>query len=139
MRVFLYAIIGLFALAALALAGGVWTYVTAPFFGRVQAERQLESGPSRIGFYNRFHNLCAGVQAIEGQIQAQEVLLAGLTKGTSQYVKTQQNIAGLNGRRQQVIAQYNADASKDYTAARFHDADLPFTLSPTAASTTCAN
>lgn len=129
MKYLLYGVLGLVGLALLSLATGAWTYITAPFFGRVQAERQLESGPSRITFYDRFHDLCAGVQAVEGQIDAQRTLLASLDKGTPDYTRTAQNIAGLEARRSQVIAQYNADASKDYTAARFKDADLPWQLS----------
>lgn len=104
-------------IAVLALATGGWQYLTAPFFGRVEAERAIESGPSRTALYDRFFDLCAGIQAIEGQIDAQSAI---------ENERSRQNVAGLQGRRAQLIARYNADAAKDYTAARFRDADLPY-------------
>ncbi|OCP21988.1 MULTISPECIES: hypothetical protein [unclassified Ensifer] len=114
-----FSLAGLAGLATLSLATGAFQYVTAPFFGRVQAERQIESGASRTALYNEFFDLCAGVQAIEGQIDAQTGV---------QSANTQINLAGLQSRRSQVIAQYNANASKSYTSARFHDAKLPYQL-----------
>jgi len=108
---------------ALSVATGGWQYLTASFFGKVEAERAIESGPSRTAIYDRFFDLCAGIQAVEGQIDAQSAL------GTD---RARQNVAGLNARRAQLIARYNADATKDYTAARFRDADLPYRISPAA-------
>jgi hypothetical protein len=114
-----YSFGGFALLAALSLASGAFTYITAPFFGRVEAERQIESGASRTALYNEFFDLCAGVQAIEGQIDAQIDV-----KNPNAPI----NIAGLQSRRSQVIAQYNANATKSYTAARFLDAKLPYQL-----------
>lgn len=114
-----YTVAGLAGIAALSLASGAFSYITAPFFGRVEAERQIESGASRTTLYNQFFDLCAGVQAIEGQIDAQISV---------QNERTPQNLAGLQGRRSQVIAEYNANASKSYTAARFLDSKLPYQL-----------
>ena len=101
-----------------AYAAGGLRWISAPFWGGVQAEVQLESGPSRISLYNRFFDLCAGVQAIEGQIDAQ---VAGRNDP--------QIVAGLHSRRAQVIADYNADAAKEYTNARFLGDELPDRLS----------
>lgn len=114
-----YGLAGLAGIAAVSLASGAFHYVTAPFFGRVEAERQIESGASRTALYNQFFDLCAGVQALEGQIDAQ---------ADNTGPNAQANVSGLKARRAQVIAQYNADAKKDYTSARFLDAKLPYQL-----------
>ncbi|WP_276122629.1 hypothetical protein [Pararhizobium qamdonense] len=122
-----FTLLGFVGLGALSLASGAFSYVTAPFFGRVQAERQLESGASRVALYNQFFDLCAGVQALEGQMDVQTALYE--SQAGEDRNRTAVNIAGLNARRFQIITQYNADAAKSYTAARFLDAKLPYQLS----------
>ena len=133
-----------FALMGLALLGiigvlifgavGGFRYITAPFRGAVEVERQIESGASRIALYNLFHDRCASIQGLEGTIDSQRNLLAALDPDGDDYSRTLINIAGLEGRRLSEINRYNEDAAKDYTAARFLDADLPYALSVAAYS-----
>lgn len=127
-----WAIIGMIGLAIVALLWFGFVWATAKFRGMVEAERSIESGPSRVAFYTAFFDQCSSIQGLEGQIDAQRVVLATISPDLPQYARTVQNIAGLEGRRAMAIARYNQDAQQDYTAARFLDADLPFHLSPAA-------
>ena len=104
--------------------------ITAPFFGWADAERQIESAPSRISNYNHFFDLCAAVEGYEDQILVLTTQLAETDENDTKEVnRLRSSIAGLEGQRARAIRQYNADATKDYTAARFHDSDLPYQLS----------
>jgi hypothetical protein len=117
-------------LAGLSLAAAGFNYWTAPIFGKADAERSIESGPSRIALYTQFFQLCGGVQSLEGQIDSQVAYAESVTGDAK--TKALQNVAGLKGRRAQVIADYNSQATMKYTAARFLDANLPYQISPVA-------
>ena len=92
---------------------------TAPIRGSSNAERQIESAPSRIQNYEEFFALCSGIQAKEGQIRALQA---------SNTDRAADMILGLESARQQLIAEYNAMSAQDYTAARFKDAGLPYRI-----------
>lgn len=127
---------GIVVLIALAFASWAWRYYTAEVRGKVGAEEQIESAPSRISNYNHFFDLCASVQRKEAKIKAQKDSLAYASGDDESRIR--QNIAALKGARAGDIARYNADASKQYTRARFLASNLPPRLDVDAESTTCA-
>lgn len=128
-------VVGIFLLVLALVVGlifGVAAFrgYTAPFFGRMDAEVQIESAESRIANYNRFFDQCAAVQGYEHQIEVlQEQLDETPADDRDEINRLRQSIAGLRGQRARAIAEYNADASKSYTAARFHASNLPYRLS----------
>lgn len=120
-----------FLVIALIVGGSTWLKaVTAPFFGWAEAERQIESAPSRIANYNHFFDLCAAVEGYEDQIVVlQDQLDETGPDDTREVNRLRSTISGIEGQRARAIRQYNADATKDYTQARFRDSDLPYQLS----------
>lgn len=130
-------VVGVFVVfIALSFFSWGWRYMTAEIRGRVGAEEQIESAPSRIANYEHFFDLCASVQRKESKIAAQRRALEGTTSEEDRQ-RIRQNIAALEGARAGDIHRYNADASKQYTRARFLDSDLPYRLDPRAEETTC--
>lgn len=128
-------VVALFVLALLSLAGLAWRYYTAEVRGKVDAQVQIESAPSRITRYEHYFDLCAAVQGYEGALTAQRALLSSADGKEAERVRA--NIAGIAAQRARAIAQYNADASKSYTSARFLGASLPRSLDVNAEFTTC--
>jgi len=117
-----------------ATAAGIWylRYETAEIRGIISGEERIESAPSRIVNYERYFDLCASVQSLEGKLDAQMELLAAEEASDNpdrnQLARLRTNIAGLKGMRESEIRQYNADARKSYTRARFRASELPFQL-----------
>lgn len=118
--------------ALLVLFGAVWAitfafgWVSAPWNGKLQARQEINSGAFRITAYNHFFDLCASVQGLEGQLDAEKALLPSTTGYTHDRILT--NIGGIEGARAQAIAQYNADANKSYTIGQFRSNNLPYQL-----------
>ena len=133
-----YAVLGVLGLAAivalvigLAWAGlGMRWWFAAPA-GKVAAQEQIQSAPSRIGAYNHFFDLCAAVQANEAGLDALTDQLA-VTVEEKDRSRIQANIAGVTSERFRAISQYNADARKDYTIGQFRDSGLPYQLAAVA-------
>jgi hypothetical protein len=119
--------VGAFLLAiivfiALALGGLAWRYYTAELRGRVDAQEQIESAPSRIQRYQEFFNLCQSIQTKEDAI---DNLRANSTmdeerKGTA--ITANQNA------RAQLINEYNSKSAQSYTAARFKASNLAYQI-----------
>lgn len=119
---------GLFILALIffsmtSVGVNLWRYHMAPFFGMVDAEVQIESGANRRYTYDHFFNLCAAVRSTEAKIDEQRTLLASAPEANQAMIYT--NIAGLTSARANYIEEYNADANKAYTSARFLSDQLP--------------
>lgn len=109
---------------------------TAVFSGKSAAEVQIESAPSRIANYNSFYDQCAAIQGYEGAIKAQEAnIILGMP--ADERARTLTVITGIKAQRSRAIAQYNVDARKQYTAARFKASDLPFQLDDSGSKTSC--
>ena len=121
------------------LAGGVyaWKYFMAAPAGKANAEWQIESAPSRIQNYNHFFNLCSAIQGYEAAIAAHRSVVDQVQGKEAE--RTRANINGLVAQRARAIAQYNADAHKEYTMARFLDPRLPINLNVASENTKCAN
>lgn len=116
---FLLAIVVLIALALGTLA---WRYYTAELRGRVDAQEQIESAPSRIQRYQEFFNLCQSIQTKEDAI---DNLRANSTmdeerKGTA--ITANQNA------RAQLINEYNSKSAQSYTATRFKASNLVYQI-----------
>ena len=118
-------------LGLLLLWGAVWSFrwVTARPSGALGARETILSGEFRIAAYQHFFNLCAGIQGLEASLGAQTELLKQTTDSREQN-RVRANIAGITAERGRAIAQYNADARKDYTEGQFRDLDLPYLLDP---------
>jgi hypothetical protein len=102
----------------------------APWKGRGDAHKQLNSAQYRIAAYDHFFEQCSSIQGTEGSIDA---LIAQLNEAESQRTKDLVNssLAGAKSIRLQAINDYNADARKNYTEGQFRDSDLPFYIEPT--------
>lgn len=117
----------LLTVAVLAVGGLGWRYVIAGPKGAVEAREQILSGATRIAAYNHFFDLCAAVQSYEGALAASMMELETAAPNDQARIRT--NITGLTAQRTRAIAQYNADARKDYTIGQFRSLALPFQLS----------
>ena len=117
------ALIGVVAVTAGSLA---YRYYTAEVRGIVDAEVRIESGQNRIQQYNRFFDLCAETQTMQSSLQVQQELLETVEGQEAERVRS--NIAGMNAQLHRYVNRYNADARKEYTAARFRDSSLPYQL-----------
>lgn len=140
MRIFvalILVVLGFIAFVVLSDFGSLWyQQLTAPFRGKTEAERQIESGSSRIQHYQEFFKLCQGIQAKEAQIDALESNVE-MDRAQKANAITAAKIA-----RQSLISEYNSKTAQDYTAARFKDVDLPYSIPLTSYSgqkTKCAN
>lgn len=121
---------------ALWFGGILFSNATADFRGNASViNKTRASGNYRIAQYDHFFDLCAAVQSTEGQITAQkgEIPFATPTRKAQIY----ENVDALTASRFSLIAQYNADARKSYTAGQFRSSDLPFHLDSTQETTTC--
>lgn len=121
-----FAVIAFFVVMSFASSG--FRALTAPWFGWVEAEVQQESAGNRVFQYETFFNLCAKVQSTEANLASQLALLDTLDPESNQYSMTQTNIAGLQAARNNAITEYNSRSTRDYTSARFKDADLPYRI-----------
>ena len=102
---------------------------SAPFFGSMDAEVQIESANSRIARYEHFFDLCSSVEGYEAQLVVlQEQLENTDSEDRKEINRLTSTIAGLEGQRARAISQYNADAMKEYTDARFRASSLPYQL-----------
>lgn len=127
------------ALVAIDLSYTWYKSQTAEYHGKANAEVQIESAPSRMANYNSFYDQCAAIQGYESAIKVQE---SAITIGmpADDRSRTMTVIAGIQAQRGRAIAQYNADARKRYTAARFKASDLPFQIDDsTHGKTSCQN
>lgn len=125
---------GVFAAFALVWALGLSVrYFTAEVRGRVTAEERIQSGGSRIVGYEHFFDLCAAVQGHESQIEALRNELA-TAESERDRSRINASITGVSSMRARSIAQYNADALKDYTLGQFRDSDLPYQLNENGAT-----
>lgn len=123
----------------LALFNYAWRYYMAPVAGRANAEWKIESANSRIDGYERFFDQCSAIQGYEGSIAVQEQALKAVTSPEDKSRITTV-LAGLRAQRIRAIAQYNADARKAYTIARFKDSGLPNQINDTdGGNTVCVN
>lgn len=120
------------AVLCFVLTGGVWLLRVefADEIGKGNAQIELQSAPNRISAYNQFFDACASIQALEISIDTQSALLP---LATNEYDKSRilTNLAGIQGQRASAIAQYNANAAKDWTVGQFRDSDLPYHLDST--------
>jgi hypothetical protein len=142
-KYFFYALLIVVALwGVFALTFGI-RVATAGLIGRGNAEIQIESAPYRISAYDHFFNQCASIQGLEGQIDELTAQLDLTEPNTRAYNLTMSSLTGVKAMRHSAIAQYNADASKDYTVGQFRDSNLPYRLMdsnyPNGSKTVCAS
>lgn len=131
---------GAFAVVAVLALSGVslgWKYLTAEVSGRVNAEVQIESAPSRMANYETYFDQCAAIQGYEGSIAIHEPTLASVTGDEAERLRVV--LSGIKAQRLRAIAQYNQDVRKEYTMGRFFDPRLPTHIDPRAEATQCAN
>lgn len=112
---------------------------TADFRGETAALEQIKANAdNRISAYEYFFDLCASIQGHEDTIRNLRTELDG-----DPSEKRREQIHGAitvnQSQRDGKIRQYNSEASKDYTAAQFKDADLPDRLDINTKETTCAS
>lgn len=104
------------------LSGGI-SYLTAPFRGEV-AEREITEadGNYRISAYEEFYDLNAQVEALNTQI-------CTMKENKSLPVDQREtNVLALTNTRTDLVNEYNADARKTETRAKFLASDLPYEL-----------
>lgn len=128
-----WGLLALVGMAAISLLLWGWVYSTAEIRGKVGAEVKIESADNRISSYEHFFDLCAAVQGYEQALLAQT---SAFSAGANPE-RTYANIAGIRAQRARAIAQYNADANKSYTKARFLGDELPRRLEINQENTQC--
>lgn len=101
-------------------------WFSAPYKGKLEARKTINSGSFRIAAYNHFFDACAGIQGEMGQLAAQQQALK--TAIGDDIGRVQANIAGLEGELAGDVADYNADVGKSYTIGQFRSAGLPFRI-----------
>lgn len=110
------------------LTGGI-KYVTAPFRGEVQEREVTEAdGRYRISAYEEFYDLNA-------QVDAKNTQICEMKSNTSLPVDQREtNVLALTNKRTDLVNEYNADARKEDTRAKFKASDLPYELPATVPS-----
>ena len=134
-RIILYGILAIAGMLLLwvLIAGAIFGFrvATAGIVGRGEAHIQIQSADFRIQAYQHFFNVCGSIQGLEGQIDELTALLGQFEPGSREYNMTATSLAGVKGYRHQAIAQYNADATKNWTEGQFKDNDLPYRIPDT--------
>lgn len=108
----------------------IWagSVVLAPVFGKGDAYRKTEGADYRIANYEHFKDSCNEIVALDGKIALAEDALDRESDGEVDSPREQQlatNIQALQNTRLELVTQYNSDASKSKTKAKFKDAGLP--------------
>jgi len=129
-------IVGLLVLVLMSGAGLAWRYFTAPVKGIVDAEEQINQGSNRIQKYNHFFDLCSTIQSDKMTLETQRSLLES-AEGDKERARVRANIAGIEAQMNRNANQYNVDARKEYTAARFKSSDLPYQIDTTQEYISC--
>lgn len=129
----------LLVLAAMWVFGfGLWSETTAETRGETGVrERTVADGDYRIAQYDHFFDLCAAIQAKEGQIAAQSAE-RDATADEDRKEQLSRNLTALSASRVAQVAEYNADAAKAGTAGQFRDSSLPYQINVSSQETQCA-
>lgn len=136
-KVWFYALLCTIGVIALfAVIYGVRYYSAEPV-GKVEMEVSTTNGPAQEFSYNRFFDQCAAIQGYEDAIASQRELLK--TAQSDDYSRINTNIGAITAERNRAIAQYNADARKIKTLARFKDNGLPNFIDSHDEKTSCQN
>lgn len=115
-------------LLGLGLAGVKW--VTAPFRGAVdQREKTVADGDYRIAAYDEFFNSCEAIAAKERIISRYKDEQAAAATEADR-VRLGAAILAESNIRDEMIADYNADAGKAGTRGQFRASELPFKIDP---------
>ena len=104
------------------LSGGI-SMLTAPFRGEVAEKEITEAdGNYRISAYEEFYDNNARVEALNTQI----CTMKANTSLPDEQRET--NVLALTNTRTDLVNEYNADARKTDTRAKFKASDLPYEL-----------
>lgn len=115
----------LFGVGVTLLSGGL-SILLAPFQGEVEKSQQVEgSGSHRIAQHDYFYNLCSSIKAKQQNIEALEA--AGYEDAVTA------NRMQLN----EMVEEYNANASNDYTKGQFKANELPYQIDANKEIETC--
>lgn len=131
-------IVGIIAMMFIGVYGLGWFQKsTANFRGDVKVKESTRAnGAYRIATYDHFFDLCSGVQSLEASVANEEAEMK--TASDARKAQLAATITAQYNRRAELINQYNADASKDYTQGQFRDSDLPYRLYLTVKETQCS-
>lgn len=127
LKMFGLALAGIALLASVALGYKGWLYLTADFTGDVQAERQIQSGNSKITSYDHFFDLCSAAQTQQSALHAQEQMLES-AESSKERSRIRANLVGMEAQLNRMVNQYNVDAEKTFTIGQFRDQNLPVSL-----------
>ncbi len=115
---------------------GVLGWFWAPWKGAKEARDLTQgSGSYRIAAYDEFFNSCEAIAAKERIIERYVEDLK--TAEGSQKAVIQAAITAERNARDELIADYNADAAKEDTRGAFRDSGLPYEIDPEGV-TTCS-
>lgn len=110
------------------LIGGL-TWIWAPWKGALdQRKKTVGDGNYRIAAYDEFFNSCEAIAAKERIID--RYVTEVQTATGDQKVRLEAAIMAERNVRDELIADYNADAAKEGTRGQFRDSNLPFTIDP---------
>lgn len=124
--------VGLFAL------GHFLRRTIAPIEGQTRAVELIQRDPQyRVAIRKQFFDRCAAVQSKETQVANLERELE--TAKGERRVQLEGAITAQLNSRAELIAEYNAAASDDFTRGVFRDLSLPYQLDPGRERTVCGS
>lgn len=117
---------------------GVWAYryYTADTRGAITAHETTTAGQYRINSYEHFYDMCASIQGYEGSIFIQEELIKD-SDNKEITDRAQLILSSIKAQRIRTISQYNMDAAKERTMAKYMDQGLPKEISAKQFNTQC--
>lgn len=121
--------LSIFFFVVIGIASYGWQWFTAPFKGKLEKRKEVQSGDFRKYSYEHFYDMYAQIKSYNQQIKAQKQNLKN-TQDKERKQKIRQNIVGLQSQRSRLIQQYNADARKTKTSGQFRSNDLPRKIDP---------
>lgn len=122
------AVIAFFLVVALVI--GIWVFrvATADVKGRGDTTIQTKGNANyRIAAYDHFYDLCAAAQTMQQNAAGTQALLDAATE-PSEKDRLTVTLQAQKNRLNELVNQYNADASKAGTIGQFKASDLPFVL-----------
>lgn len=136
--IFIGTLVALLVIGLVGVYGFGWFQrSTANFRGQTSAiEKTRANANFRIAAYNVFFDDCNGIKAIEAKIAIAEDAVEQF-KGTDQHTTAIANLNALRSNRENLIADYNNKASRDFTEGQFRDSKLPYRIDSDQEKTVC--
>lgn len=126
------------AIVTLAAIGLGVRYFMAEPTGKVVMHETVTSGRAQLNSYDHFYDACAMIQGYEASLQGYRKALT-VAKSEDDIQRLNTVITAVEAERSRAVMQYNADARKTETMARYKDRGLPDFINVANMDTVCQN